>query len=500
MKIKEMVKTKKQQLVIAGAAIAVMGAAGILAACYFLFGGNGNGNEVWGGGMPGGVATGGNVVSAYGLTGIGMTQENFEVENLETKLLIEEVYISSDEEIEEGTAVLKLSEDTIAEARAELEKALRQAELDYRAGVIGYEQSVITAEYDRDSALLAGKQAQAVYEATVSNLNAGVEKAEKDLKESKEQIAEYQEAVESSSYYDYYRVGEYQELYEENKKLLMDKMEEWGVSWSQITGSGSGNAASMSAGQSSGAGGTVSGGNAGGAGNTNILSSLYRVLEQNLSDSEQAESDYKEAALNAEFELQTLQLNLSALEKALTEAKEKYETQLLQAKLARETALSGAERAESDYATALEKAESDLETLKDARDAAETNLALFESSVGDGYYYAAGSGTVLRAMVRARQELVSDATIFLYSNPEEMSVTASVDQADIAKLAVGDSAQVVSADYGSFEGIITAIDPVTSSEGRTNVTYQVTVMLNGDTGSLPANKTVTVLFDMGGEA
>lgn len=501
MKIREMIKTKKKQILMAGAAILVIGTAGIFAACFFLSKGTGRGNMDWGGEMPGGFVSGGDLVAATGLTGIGMTQENFEVENLDTKLLIEEVYISSNEEVEEGTAVLKLSEDTVAEARAELEKKLRQADLDYRAGAIEYEQSLITAEYDRDSALLAGQQAQAVYEATVSTLKSDVEKAEKALKEAKEQIAEYQEAVDSGSYYEYYKVGEYQALYEENKKLLMDKMEEWGVSWGQVTGSGTGNSGATGAGQSGGisGGGSVSGGNAGSFGNSGILYSLYRVLEQNLSDSEQAESDYEDAVLNAEFELQTLQLNLSALEKALTEAKQKYETQLLQAKLAYETTLSGAERAENDYSTALEKAESDRETLKVARDDAETNLALFESSVGDGYYYAAGSGTVLRTMVRARQELASDATVFLYSNPDEISVTASVGQTDIAKLAVGDTALVESADYGSFQGTITAINPVTDSGSRTNVTYDVTVTLSGDTGELQANKTVTVLFGIGGE-
>ena len=165
-----------------------------------------------------------------------------------------------------------------------------------------------------------------------------------------------------------------------------------------------------------------------------------------------------------------------------------------EAKLTYEKALATAERAESDYETALEKAEADYETLQSDYEDARDNLELFESSVGDGFFYASGSGTILRMRVRAEQTLASDSTVFLYSNPEEMYITVSVDQADIAKLTVGDEAYVQSTSGDGYRGTITAIDPVTQSDSRTNVTYSVTVTLSGDTAALAANQSVTVLF------
>jgi hypothetical protein len=178
----------------------------------------------------------------------------------------------------------------------------------------------------------------------------------------------------------------------------------------------------------------------------------------------------------------------------VTEAKENYEIQAGQAKLTYETSLANAERAESDYETALEKAEADYETLKDDYEDARDNLELFESSVGDGYFYASGNGTILRVMVRAEQKLSGESTVFMYSNPDVMSVTVSVDQTDIAKLSVGDDAYVMSTSGDGYEGSIQSISPITSSESRTNVTYSVTVTLSGDTSSLKANQTVTVIF------
>ena len=234
----------------------------------------------------------------------------------------------------------------------------------------------------------------------------------------------------------------------------------------------------------------------GGTSNANILASLYSILEQNLKDLEEAEDKYEDALTNAAFELQTLQLKLSSLQQAVTEAKEDYEIQLAQAKLTYETSLSGAERA--DYNTTVEKAKSDLAALKSTYEDAKENLELFESSVGDGYFYASEDGTILRTMVRAEQALTSDAVVFVYSNPKELTVTVSVDQSDITKLTVGDSAYVQSSAGSGYTGVITAIDPVSSSSSRTSVTYSVTVQINveDEEDSLSANESVTVVFGM----
>ena len=134
--------------------------------------------------------------------------------------------------------------------------------------------------------------------------------------------------------------------------------------------------------------------------------------------------------------------------------------------------------------------------MKNDWEDAKENLELFESSVGDGYFYASNSGTILRTMIRKGQELTSDSILFMYSNPEEMTVTVSVDQADIAKIALGDSAYVQSTEYGTFEGTVTKLNPVSTSSSRTSVTYDVTVTLTGDTSAIPANTSVTVIFGM----
>ena len=480
-------KGRKKWIIIALVLVLTLGG-GSVAAVVILHR-NGNQSEF---SMPGnmaGLTFTEDMTAASGVTNVGITEETFDVENLTTNLEIEEVYAVSGEEVTAGDKILKLTEESVAEARKELERALEDAELAYRTGAIEYEQNLITAEYTRDSAILTGQQAKDVYDETVASLQSAVTRAEEELQDAEDDIAEYESYVNDGSYKSYFKVDEYQAIYDENLKALTDKMDEWGISWSQVTGGGG----SVQIG--GGAGANMQ---SGGTSNASILASLYSILEQNLKDLEEAEDKYEDALTNAAFELQTLQLKLSSLQQAVTEAKEDYEIQLAQAKLTYETSQSGAERAESDYNTTVEKAKSDLAALESTYEDAKENLELFESSVGDGYFYASEDGTILRTMVRAEQALTSDAVVFVYSNPKELTVTVSVDQSDITKLTVGDSVYVQSSAGSGYTGVITAIDPVSSSSSRTSVTYSVTVQINveDEEDSLSANESVTVVFGM----
>ena len=267
------------------------------------------------------------MTAASGVTNVGITEASFDVENMTTELEIEEVYAVSGEEVTAGDKILKLTEDSVEEAGKELERALEDAELAYRTGAIEHEQNLITAEYTRDSAILTGQQAKEIYDETVASLQSAVTRAEEELQDAEDEIAEYETYVNDGSYKSYFKVDEYQAIYDENLKALTDKLDEWGISWSQITG---GSAGSVQAG---GTAGNVLGSSGQNSNSSNVktLASLYSILEQNLMDLEEAQEKYEDAVTNASFNLQTLQLKLPSLQQAVTEAKENYEIQLAQA-------------------------------------------------------------------------------------------------------------------------------------------------------------------------
>lgn len=582
----------------------------------------------------------GAVVYAYGSTNIGTTEGTFPITNLENALEIEEVYVSSGDQIEEGKALLKFTEESLEAVREELEDEVRTADLEYRAGVIEYEQNKISYYYDKEATLLEGKYAEEVYAENTSGLYDSVESAKEALEEAQAQIAEYETALASNSYYEDYQVAYYKQVYDENLALLQTKMAEWGVSWSEITGGGFGssmnstgssmNSTGSSSGSSSGsdssmddfenmgdlpesgitlmtlsaedetevlltaaseeqtdtgvssvssgdsstesstgesdsaetdstgndstgsdgtdgsADSSVSGGDSTESGSDNsstdegssgdgstdtgsagsstgstdstgsstgstssavtdsalhsqyvkVLSSFYDVLEDNLEDYNQALEDYEEAVADTSFNLQTLKLELSSLEKAYAQAQENYESSLLSAKLTKETSLSNAEKAENNYEANMEMAEAEFEKLKSAKEEADENLELFETLIRDGCLYASESGEILRANLRAGSRVTSDSMLYTLRNAEELTVTVSISQTDIASVQVGDSAIVQSENNGIYNGEITAINPISGSESKTSVTYSVTVKLDNTTQDLDANETVVVYFGM----
>lgn len=190
MKIKDFfTKSKKRTIIIICCTIAGVVITAIAVIAFFLFAKDEGGNFSFSN-MNKGKGAGQNfsmdgVVTASGVVSVGTKAEIFEVEKLTTSLEIEEIYVSSEETVEKGTKLLKLSDESVATAREELEQAVKETELAYRLGVIEYEQSKITALYDKEEKTLSKIQAQAVYDQTVSSLQDAVDKAQSELNNTK---------------------------------------------------------------------------------------------------------------------------------------------------------------------------------------------------------------------------------------------------------------------------------------------------------------------------
>lgn len=222
------------------------------------------------------------------------------------------------------------------------------------------------------------------------------------------------------------------------------------------------------------------------------------LLEQEM---EEAKENYEKALESYEDEVDSAELNLQKLFNQLETAREDYidadvtyQKELLSAKTTYETAAAKGKTAQNDYDTQLASLEDSLDRLQDAKEEAESNLALFEELVGDGYLYTEEAGTVLMITAQEGQTLVGGSMVMAYSNPKEISVSVSVDQDDIAKLYVGESANVTISEHGSYNGVIEMINPVSSSDSRTSVAYSVTVRLEGDVSGLEQNLTANVVF------
>ena len=141
------------------------------------------------------------VVTAGGSTSIGMQEESFDLNFLDTELEIEEVYLSSQDEVEAGAAILKLTEDSVKTARRELEEKATQADLDYRQALLDGEEEKITAQQTLDTSLLNGTYASYTYEESLKEYETQIESLEEQIEEAQELVEEYAASIESDYYF-----------------------------------------------------------------------------------------------------------------------------------------------------------------------------------------------------------------------------------------------------------------------------------------------------------
>ena len=473
------------------------------------------------------------MVMAAGTTSVGVNAVTFEIDFLEdTSLYVEKVYLENGDSVEAGDKYIKFTEDSIADAREELKSTALSAQLAYRSGQISDGESRIQAKYTYDMAMLEAQFAKQVYDDTVAQLDADYTQSVKTYEEAQQEYNEYLERVQNNTFYDDYDIAGLKTAYEEAKELYTERKEYWEVTDDELKSGSSetiGTAGMMTLSGSTGEG-TASAGEAdversepkeemsapndgadfAGSGSMSRqagqdaqndrkwIVKTVNLLEQ---EAEEAEEKYTAALEEYEAEIASAELTLQKLLNSLETAREdfmdaevSYQKQSLNAKTVYETAVVKGKTAQDDYDTQLTSLKDSLDRLQDAQKEADSNLALFEKLVGDGYLYVEESGTVLMLMAEEGKALTGGSMVFAYSNPEQLSVSVSVSQDDIAKLYVGETATVIISDYGNYSGVIETINPVASSNSRTSVSYTVTVNVQGDVKGLDANLTASVIF------
>lgn len=471
--------------------------------------------------MPG---LGENVITASGSTSVGMQEESFDLDYIETELEIEEVFLSNQDEVTEGTAILKLTEESVQTARRELERKAVQAALDYRQQLLDSEEEKITAKQTLDTSLARGAYASYTYEESLKEYADKISDLQKQIEEAQELVDEYTASIESDYYYSYYEVAEKKEEFEKSFSSLMQLYEEWDIPGledhyrtttgsagssassgvSQTSASDSGSGQSTGDGQAGGMGQPSVGGQSGSASltseNNYTKLTVYNMLDEEVQENEklydQAVEEYEAARKKAESSLVQAQSNLKLLNTQLEEAQIAYDKQQVSSQSDMDNTAAESSGAQETYESELNKIEEELSVALNEKEEAEENLQEFEDTIGDGCLYTQSAGTVMMVAVRAGSELSGDGFVLAYSNPLSVTVTASVSQSDIASIEIGESAVVEISDQGTFRGTVGKINPVSQSNSKSSIYYSVTIELEGDISGLTQNLSATVYFGM----
>lgn len=448
--------------------VTIMIVLGAVFCTRYLMARNAGGDRAKEGFGPGNMRTA-EGITASGITTVGMVEETFDVDSLETTLEIEEVYLNNGDEVEKGAKILKISDESLEKARTELEQAQKTAEYAYRLGVIDYEESILSAESTYEQAAINAEYAENDYKSDIQEKKEEVEDLEKQVEEAQELVDEYTASINDDYYYTYYNLGELETQLYSNFTLLMKFYDEWNIAIQSLSETHDSN--------------------------YEIYEFFEEEVTQEQEEYEKALEDYEDSVRIAANGLTKAQGNLEKLTAQLSKAQVEYDDALASANSTKTETVAESEIAKATYETAKEKAEEELATLKDAMDDAEDNLKAFNESISDGYMYTSTAGTVMMVAVQKDGTLTADSMVIAYTDESTISVSAAVDQDYIAKLNVGQSATVMIEDYGTYDGVITAINPNTASSSRSSVTYTVTIELGGDVSNLSQNLTATVVFD-----
>lgn len=424
------------------------------------------------------------IVTGSGTTATDMVAKQLEIDSLETALYVEEVYVSSGDSVAAGDKLLKLTEESVEDARKELQQKATEAEVAYNEQKISYEESLIEARKKADITIIEGEYADSSYVLELESETGKVEDLQEQAAEALELAQEYYAAVNSNYYYTYYEVDELQQAANEPFAYLNELYSDWNIEDAEND-------------QSNGFSDAKDGDTSYDPEKYALYQKFDAALTNLMHELEAAKENYESDTNKASYSLEAAQADYELLNAQYEEAVAALEQTKVRLQAECDVAKAEAELAESSYEATEKQLKEELNQVSDEYDTAQDDLQTFEEMVGDGYLYAEEAGSIM--MLNAREGNALDVAMpyLVYSDSSNVTVTVSVEQSYIAELSVGDKASVVISGLGTYEGVITSINPVSQSDSRSSIYYSVIVTLSGDVSDVTSNLTATVMFSAG---
>ncbi len=226
----------------------------------------------------------------------------------------------------------------------------------------------------------------------------------------------------------------------------------------------------------------------------NEVTELEEELAESAEEVAELQSEADEGE-DVEDDLEAAQLNYDTVEANLQIARNNLTTQSIEAKQTYENAMTNYNYADQLYEIDTNGLEDDLNDARDALEEAETALTEFQEQIGDGVIYSEYSGTVMSIAYSAGDALTNESTIVTFSDEDDVTITVSVTQEDIANVSTGDtvSIQLTAYENETFPGEVTSIS-TSAMPGSSTVNYEVTVKFTGDIGKVYSGMTGEVTF------
>lgn len=428
-------------------------------------------------------------------------------------MTVEEVYVESGSTVEEGTALYKLTDESVADAISYYEGAVDDAQRALKTAQLELTNGALEAEYELQDTQLAADTAKSTYDAELAELTLKVEEKKDAYDEAVEQIEKYQSALNDGTYYNQVGATEKQAAVDAATTALADAQAALAASQSTYDTAQAALAADMATLKSQIAANT----------SYETLQTLAAQVETDYANVQTATADLSEKQVAADTAQSTLTQANMTLENAGKEyntlvqtANEKIESLFLQL----EDLQEAYEQAERDAVTAQAEIWNDYEEAvlagKYAGTEHETTLAELAESVetaqetldalldeqeallalDNGVICADREGIIASVTYEAEDVLISGVALAAYYDTDTIYISVEVAQEQIALLTVGDAVDVsVTGNRGNVSGEIASIATEKTSGGSiSNVTYAVVIAVDNTEGTLSSGSSATVRF------
>ena len=365
-----------------------------------------------------------------------------------TNLTVSEICVTIGEQVQEGDILYLLEEEGVTELKEELESNVAKAKADLEAVIADQKLTGTTAKYTYESSIAYGEYAETEKTNALQELSDAVTEKQEALAQAQEELANYNaQLLEIQTEYD--------------KALTVLK----NVEWSRDNMDKKSDVYTYTY-------------------YVDRAQTMQKTVDSLLQEKEQLESKVEQTEQNIEQYETRLASAKRELEEGKLSAEETYELRQLAYATAQET-----------YDITMAYLEDDLKTQESIYAEAGEKWEEFTSHIQDNAICAKYSGVITGVNLAVGDTLSTGASVVTLYDTDAVTMTVSLDEEDMTDIEENNPANITFTAYPEeiYQAVVTEIsDATTDSDG--NVTYEVTVTMEGDSSGLFQGMTGEITF------
>lgn len=458
--------------------------------------------------------------SEEGTTQVGMVSQLPEFSVNAVTMTVEEVYKEAGDTVSAGDALMKLTEESMENAKDYYGKAVEEAARTLALAQAELESGDLEAKSGLEETKLDAENAADSYQAAVDEIDVKVAEKKEAYDKAVETIQEYQSDLDNGAYYTKNGLSE-------KKDAVTQAETELGMAQSGLSDAKTAaDSAALTVGSKLTELQTKISENA----DYEMLQTLAGEILSDYETQQKAETALNEAqkaADTAQSKLEQAQKTfdsaVEAYNKDTEEANQKitelteqlegllseYESAERNAEVEKvglknqyDTAVLEGNYADSTYQSAVNSLESAVETAQKNLDTLLEEQKALEA-LEDGVIKAAEDGTLAYIAYEAGDTLIGDTALAAYSDTDTITISVEVPEEQISKVEVGQevAVRISGSRRGTVTGKVSAVASSATAGGSiSNVTYAVTVSIDNTDGQLGAGSSAEVQFDVSEES